>query len=79
MRRTGQFRHVAETALHGTEEGDSNRMLDLARSRGGVAALLAAGVSEDEIGLTALAEAVARRLPASRPWWWAFRISLAVR
>ena len=79
MRRSGQFRHVAETALHGIEEGDSNRVLGLARSRGGVAALLAAGVSEDGIGLTALAEAAATRLPASRPWWWAFQISLAVR
>jgi hypothetical protein len=50
----------------------------MARSRGGVAALLAAGASDEETGLTGLAEA-ARRLPASRPWWWTFQVSLAVR
>ncbi len=79
MRRSGLFRHVAGVALHGREEGDSARLLGLARSRGGAAALLAAGAREDEIGLTALTEVAASRLPASRPWWLTFQVSLAVR
>jgi len=79
MRRSGQFQHVSEVSLHHREEGDASRLLGLARSRGGAMALLAAGASEDEIGLTALAEVASRRLPASRPWWWTFPVSLAVR
>jgi SAM-dependent methyltransferase len=79
MRRSGQFRHIAEFAVHGREHGDATRVMALARSRGGAAALHAAGVSDEEIGLSALAEAAARRLRASRPWWWTFQVSLAVR
>jgi SAM-dependent methyltransferase len=79
MRGSGLFRHVAEIGMHGREEGDAARVLGLVRSRGGVAALLANGASEDEIGITDLVEVAARRLPAARPWWWTFRVSLAVR
>ena len=79
MRRSGQFRYVAEMALHGREEGDAARLVGLARSRGGAAALLAAGASEGEMGLTRLAEVAARRLQESRPWWWTFQLSLGVR
>ncbi len=79
MRSSGLFRRVDEVGMHGRENGDAARVTGLARSRGGVAALLAAGVSEDEIGLTYLAEVAARRLTAPRPWWWTFRVSLGVR
>jgi SAM-dependent methyltransferase len=79
MRSSGLFWHVEEVGMHGREEGDAARAVGLARSRGGVAALLAAGATEDEIGITALAEVAARRLPARRPWWWTFRVSLGVR
>ncbi len=79
MRSSGLFRRVDEIGMHGRENGDAARVTGLARSRGGVAALLAAGVSEDEIGLTYLAEVAARRLTAPRPWWWTFRVSLGVR
>ncbi len=78
MRSSGLFRRVDEIGMHGRENGDAARVTGLARSRGGVAALLAAGVSEDEIGLTYLAEVAARRLTAPRPWWWTFRVSLGV-
>jgi ubiquinone/menaquinone biosynthesis C-methylase UbiE len=79
LRRSGVFRYVSEIALHTTEECDSARLLGLARSRGGTAALLAAGASEDEIGLTALTEKATRGLPAARPGWLTFLVSLAVR
>jgi hypothetical protein len=51
----------------------------LALSQGGAVALLAAGATEDELGLTALREVAARRLPQPRTWWWTYRIRLAVR
>jgi SAM-dependent methyltransferase len=79
MRSSGLFRHVAEFGMHSREEGDAARAVGLVRSRGGVAALLAAGATEDEIGITDLAEVAARRLAAPRPWWWTFRVSLGVR
>jgi SAM-dependent methyltransferase len=78
MRRSGRFRYVEEIALHRRDVGDASRLLGLARSRGGAAALLGAGASEDEIGLTALADVARRRMPGSRPWWWTIRLSLGV-
>jgi SAM-dependent methyltransferase len=79
MQRSRLFRHVAGIALHGREECDAARLVGLARSRGGAAALLAAGATEEEIGLAALTEVATRRLPASRSWWLTFQVSLAVR
>jgi SAM-dependent methyltransferase len=79
MRQSGQFRYVSEMALHGREAGDAGRVLGLARSRGGAAALLAAGASPAEIGLDRLAEVARRRMPAERPWWWTFRVTIGVR
>jgi SAM-dependent methyltransferase len=79
MRSSGLFWHVEEIGMHCREEGDAARAVGLARSRGGVAALLAAGATEDEIGITDLAEVAAHRLRARRPWWWTFRVSLGVR
>jgi SAM-dependent methyltransferase len=78
MRASGQFRYVAELALHSRETGDAGRLMLLARTRGGAAALLRAGATEDEIGLTGLAEIAARRLPRLRPWWWSFNVTIGV-
>jgi SAM-dependent methyltransferase len=78
MRRSGRFRSVAELALHSRETGDTARLLLLARTRGGVAALLGAGATEAEIGLTRLAEVAARRPPGPAPWWWSFNVTIGV-
>jgi SAM-dependent methyltransferase len=79
MRDSGLFRHATEIAVHGLEQGDAGRLLALVRSQGGTIALLAAGATEDELGLTALREVAQRRLPQPRTWWWTYRIRLAVR
>jgi SAM-dependent methyltransferase len=79
LRRSGAFRYVSEIGLHTREICDVARLLGLVRSRGGTAALLAAGASEDEIGLTALTETVHRRLATARTGWLTFQVSLAVR
>jgi len=78
MRASGQFRYVTELALHSRETGDAGRLTLLARTRGGAAALLRSGATEDEIGLTALAEVASRRLPRLRPWWWTFQVAIGV-
>jgi SAM-dependent methyltransferase len=75
----GLFRHATEVAVHGREQGDAARLVAVALSQGGAVALLADGASERELGLTALREVAARRLPVPRTWWWTYRIRLAVR
>jgi SAM-dependent methyltransferase len=79
IRRSGLFRYVTEVALHSREEGDAGRLVDLALSQGGAVALLAAGGTEEELELTRLREVAGRRLPAPVPWWWTYRVVLAVR
>jgi SAM-dependent methyltransferase len=79
MADSGLFRFATEIALLSREQGDAKRLTDVALSQGGTKALLEAGTTEDEIGLTALREVVARTLPAARPWWWTYRIRMGVR
>ncbi|HEU5421414.1 MAG TPA: class I SAM-dependent methyltransferase [Streptosporangiaceae bacterium] len=76
---SGLFRDGTEIAVHATEQGDAGRLVGVALSQGGTAALLAAGASEEQIGLAALRAVAARRLPGPRTWWWTYRIRMAVR
>jgi SAM-dependent methyltransferase len=75
---SGLFRYAREIALHSRDTGDAQRITDLAMTQGGTAALLAAGATEDELGLTALREVAARRVTAPRTWWWTYRVRIAV-
>ena len=79
MRASGLFRFVTEIAVHNRDEGDADRLVDLALSQGGTVALLSEGLSEDELGLTRLREVAARRIPRPVPFWWTYRIRLAAR
>ncbi len=76
---SGLFRYVTEVALHGCEQGDAARLVAAALSQGGARALLDTGLTEDGIGITALREVAAQRLPGPRPWWWTYRVRLAVK
>jgi hypothetical protein len=76
---SGLFRHATEIAVHSVEAGDARRLIDVALSQGGAVALLEAGATEDELGLTALREVAAQRLAAPRPWWWTYRVRMAVK
>jgi SAM-dependent methyltransferase len=80
MAASGLFRHVREVAVHGRERGDARRMVTIAlSSMGGAVALLAAGVTEDELGVSALREVADRRLAQPVTWWWTYRIRLGVK
>jgi|SRR5882757_2291995 len=79
INRSGLFRHAEDIAVHKREDGDAERLVAVARSQGGTVALLGAGVTEAEIGLAQLRATADRRLPSSRPWWWTYRVRLAVR
>ena len=76
---SGLFRYAREIALHSRDTGDEARIVRLAMTQGGAAALLAAGATEDEIGLAALREVAARRVAAPRTWWWTYRVRVAVK
>ncbi|HEX3781083.1 MAG TPA: class I SAM-dependent methyltransferase [Pseudonocardiaceae bacterium] len=79
MAASGLFSHVRETCLHSRESGDAERLLAVAHSQGGVVALLDNGVRAAELGLDALREIALARLPEPVPWWWTYRIRLAVK
>ena len=76
---SGLFRYAREIALHSRDRGDGQRITDLAMTQGGLAALLAAGATEDELGLTELREVAARRVASVRTWWWTYRVRIAVK
>jgi SAM-dependent methyltransferase len=78
MRRSGRFRYVTEIAVHSREEGDAERFVALALSQGGTVALLEQGLTKDELGLTRLREVAERRIPGPVPFWWTYRVRLAV-
>ena len=68
---SGVFASVRELPLHGVEEGDGARLVELALSEGSLVTLLDAGVSEEEVGLERL-----RTVTAMMPrilWWIGYR------
>jgi SAM-dependent methyltransferase len=80
IRRSALFRHCAQTAVHGREQGDAARLVALALSANGLAAeFIADGCTEDDLGITALREVAERRLAQPLTWWWTYRVHLAVR
>jgi SAM-dependent methyltransferase len=80
LRGSGLFRHCTEIAVHGREEGDAGRLVAVTLSSlGSVGQLMAAGATEDELGLTELRAVAARHLAQPVTWWWTYRVRLAVR
>jgi SAM-dependent methyltransferase len=79
LRASGLFRFATEVCLHARAEGDADQLVAVALSQGGAQALLRAGVPESRFGLDRLREVAGRRLATARPWWWTYRIRLAVR
>jgi SAM-dependent methyltransferase len=80
MRRSGHFRHVKELLVHSVEEGSAERLVGLCRSQGSVATLLKRGVTEAEIGLDTLVREARRLLgEGTAPWYWSYRVRVALR
>jgi ubiquinone/menaquinone biosynthesis C-methylase UbiE len=80
MKNSGRFRYVKDVALHHVENGGAERLVGIALSQGEIASLLKHGVSEDEIGITALRETARRALGDSIvPWFWSYRLRLGVK
>jgi len=73
---SGLFRYVRELSLHSVEAGDGDRLVGLALSEGSMTTLLAAGATEEEIGLDRLRR-VAATIPDPVPWWISYQVWLA--
>ncbi|WP_243310774.1 class I SAM-dependent methyltransferase [Fundidesulfovibrio agrisoli] len=77
---SGRFRFTREVVLHGMERGGAARVEGLARSLGGVSTLLAAGLSEEALGLAELIDTAKRVLGANViPWLVGYRIRLGIK
>ncbi len=80
MQASGRFRYAKEVVVHSVEQGNAERLIGLALSQGGVMTLLKNGLGEDEIGLTTFREVTNRALGTElRPWYFSYRIRLAVK
>jgi ubiquinone/menaquinone biosynthesis C-methylase UbiE len=74
------FRYAREITLHSIEMGNTERLIGLALSQGGLATVLKAGISEDEAGLTALRETAQRVIgDQPKPWYFSYRVRLGIR
>lgn len=80
MRASGRFAFVREALFHGVERGDAGRIVNLALSQGGVAALLRLGLDEDELGLTELRRVAGEVLGGGdAPFTFCYRVRVGVK
>jgi SAM-dependent methyltransferase len=62
IRESGHFRHAREVVFHSRERGGAERVVGMALSLGPLSVMLNEGVSEEELGLAQLREAVSAAL-----------------
>jgi SAM-dependent methyltransferase len=80
IRESGLFAHTRELVMHDEVEAGAAQIVGFARSLGLVPELLALGVSENDLGLTALDETVRRVIGDRRvPTVWGYRVRLGVK
>jgi SAM-dependent methyltransferase len=80
LRECGHFRQVRRFALHHRELGNRERLLGLVSSLSAVRALREDGVSEEEIGLPALRDALQPLLDDSlQAWFFDYRVVVGLR
>ena len=77
---SGRFSAVDETVLHSVEDVDAERLVGFALSEGSMTTLLAAGVTEEQVGLDRLREAAAAGLgDEPSPWYLGYRLAVGWR
>jgi len=73
------FRYASEISLHSVERCTVERWVGFARTIGIVLSVLDLGLSDDELGLTALRGAAERALgPGGLPWYVSYRVRVAI-
>lgn len=75
---SGVFRHTRQLAVHSIEEGDGARLLGFALSEGSMRTLLAAGTTEEDVGLDHLRD-VAATITSPILWWIVYEVWLGSR
>ena len=79
MQESGRFRFTREFMLHHVDEGSASRLVGLALSLVSVQSLRMTGLSDAEIGLDALREAlVALGGHETEGWYWTSRIRVGI-
>ncbi len=78
LEESGVFRCVRELALHSIEQGDGERLVELALSEGSMTTLLEVGASAEDIGLDRL-QIAAATMPQPLPWWISYRVWVGLR
>jgi SAM-dependent methyltransferase len=77
---SGRFVAVDETVLHSVEQVDAERLVGFSLSEGSMTTLLAAGVSEEQVGLDRLRSAAAEGLgDEPSPWYLGYRLVVGWR
>ena len=80
IKASGLFRYAREIVFHSRDRADADRIVGMALSLGPLTVLLRDGMSEDEVGLTALREAAERSLgDREAQIFLGYRIRLGVR
>jgi SAM-dependent methyltransferase len=80
IRESGHFRFVREVVLHSRERGSAKRVVGMALSLGPLSVMLNEGVSEEELGLAQLREAIAAALGDREvEMFLSYRVRLGVR
>ena len=80
LRASRLFRYVGELALHNVEPCTAERWVGFARTIGIVLPVLDLGLSDDELGLTALRETAEQALGREGlPWYVSYRVRVGVR
>jgi len=80
MQACGLFRYVKELSLHHRELGNAERLVGTAITSSSLGVAQLEGASDQELGLDRL-RAEAERLigPDPRPWYWSYRVRVAVK
>jgi len=80
MRASGHFSFTNEIVLHSVEPGDAARLVGIALSQGGIAALFKNGMSEEQIGVPEFRRAVERALgDRAVPFWFSYRMRVGIK
>ena len=80
MRSSGRFRSVTELAFHHRIEADAPRVVMLAKTQGGLATALKAGLPEAHAALESFAYWSEKLLGGGRSWWtYIYRVRVGIK
>jgi ubiquinone/menaquinone biosynthesis C-methylase UbiE len=80
MRESGHFRFTREVVLHHVEHGDAARFLEMMGTNAFSHQLQLNTITEEEIGFDRLRSAVVQALGSEpMPWYWSYRVRIAIK